>query len=209
MVQWFIKRKHTCGSLRLCDAGKCVTLVGWIDKKSSKFVQLSDGYGSTQILIENIDLNAVLSDAIDSDLLLVRGRVLARPQTHITRNCSTGEIELYAETIKILSPEDQYTDETETLQPSNTITTEKCPPKNSNVSNVNEFTYRTHSCGELRGSDVGKTVTLCGWLEFARLKRFFTLRDGYGHTQILIPGEVSEQRKINRIILDDCHLYKI
>lgn len=59
------------------------------------------------------------------------------------------------------------------------------------VSKENEFTYRTHTCDELRPSDEGKNVTLCGWLEFSRMKKFFTLRDGYGHTQILIPDELA------------------
>lgn len=70
--------------------------------------------------------------------------------------------------------------------------TESCEADNMKSKDVvNEFTYRSHNCGELRESDIGKEVTLCGWLEFSRMKRFFTLRDGYGHTQVLIPEHVS------------------
>lgn len=57
---------------------------------------------------------------------------------------------------------------------------------------MNEFTYRTHNCGELRAKDEGKEVTLCGWLEYSRMNRFFTLRDGYGRIQVLIPNELVE-----------------
>ncbi|XP_055296387.1 aspartate--tRNA ligase, mitochondrial isoform X3 [Sitodiplosis mosellana] len=183
LVQWFLNRKHTCGSLRVSDAGKIVSLVGWTDKKNPKFMHLIDGYGNMQVLIESDELKSVVSETKSSDLLLVQGRVLARPQSHITHNSPTGEIELYAEKIDILNPEtpclSMNSTNTEPIQSGLCIETD-----------VNEFTYRSHNCGELRESDIGKEVTLCGWLEFSRMKRFFTLRDGYGHTQVLIPDNL-------------------
>lgn len=68
----------------------------------------------------------------------------------------------------------------------------------SHKSNVNEFTYRTHNCGELSGKDVGKQVTLCGWLEFSRMNKFLVLRDGYGQTQCLIPEERADSLNVKR-----------
>lgn len=56
---------------------------------------------------------------------------------------------------------------------------------------MNEYSTRTHTCGELRGTDVGKHVILCGWLQFQRLNKFATVRDSYGATQLLIPDHVS------------------
>ena len=59
---------------------------------------------------------------------------------------------------------------------------------------------RTHNCGELRLSDVGKTVTLAGWMENVRevgsSLAFVVLRDFYGTTQVV--AETEEMRKIIR-----------
>ncbi len=49
--------------------------------------------------------------------------------------------------------------------------------------------YRTHKCDELRASDVGKTVTLSGWLHMVRDIGgilFLVLRDHYGSTQLVV-----------------------
>lgn len=51
---------------------------------------------------------------------------------------------------------------------------------------------RTHKCGELRDSDVGKKVKLCGWLSSIRdlgAVIFFVLRDFYGYTQVVVSDE--------------------
>ena len=52
---------------------------------------------------------------------------------------------------------------------------------------------RTHTCGELRLSDVGKSVRLVGWMENVRVVganfAFVVLRDFYGTTQVVIETE--------------------
>ena len=61
--------------------------------------------------------------------------------------------------------------------------------------------YRTHTCNELREGDVGKAVTLCGWLDGKRDKGgllFAVLRDFYGTTQVVATEEpcLSQLREI-------------
>ena len=54
--------------------------------------------------------------------------------------------------------------------------------------------YRTHTCGELRISDVNKQVTLAGWVQRARKMggmTFIDLRDRYGITQLVFNEEVN------------------
>src|SRR3990167_2364430 len=56
--------------------------------------------------------------------------------------------------------------------------------------------HRTHTCGELRHSDVKKTVTLAGWVNARRDHGgviFIDLRDRYGLTQIAFHPEVSQE----------------
>ena len=63
---------------------------------------------------------------------------------------------------------------------------------------------RTHNCGELRLTDVGKTVTLAGWMENVRevgsALAFVVLRDFYGTTQVVVETEEMMQiiRSINK-----------
>lgn len=62
---------------------------------------------------------------------------------------------------------------------------------------------RTHHCGELRESDIGKTVTLCGWLNKYRnlgSLHFIDVRDKYGVTQLgfeQYKGDIHELRKFS------------
>lgn len=112
---------------------------------------------------------------------------------------NSGDIEILAESIEIVDPKADYTGPIIQKPSSAKEEIQIDADKDANASNncasiaatVNSFTSRTHTCGELTESNVGEKVTLCGWLEFHRMSRFFTLRDGYGRTQIYIPNDVS------------------
>ncbi|KAG8197726.1 hypothetical protein JTE90_001648 [Oedothorax gibbosus] len=52
-------------------------------------------------------------------------------------------------------------------------------------SNLNSFTWRSHTCGELNTSHIGQDVTICGWTTYQRMDKFVILRDAYGVTQVI------------------------
>ena len=61
--------------------------------------------------------------------------------------------------------------------------------------------YRTHTCGELRITDIGKQVTLCGWIQKTRLMggiTFVDLRDRYGVTQLVYPSDITNVPNFTR-----------
>ncbi|MBS1603250.1 MAG: aspartate--tRNA ligase [Bacteroidetes bacterium] len=56
--------------------------------------------------------------------------------------------------------------------------------------------YRTHTCGELRASNIGQSVTLAGWVQTVRKFgsiTFVDLRDRYGLTQLLFGEELNKE----------------
>ncbi|MBR2961507.1 MAG: aspartate--tRNA ligase [Alistipes sp.] len=58
--------------------------------------------------------------------------------------------------------------------------------------------YRTHSCGELRATNVNQTVTLAGWVQKVRnlgAMTFIDLRDRYGITQIVVEEHSDDETK--------------
>ncbi|XP_045765208.1 aspartate--tRNA ligase, mitochondrial [Maniola jurtina] len=58
--------------------------------------------------------------------------------------------------------------------------------KPKKLADCSTFTYRTHTCGDLRSEHIGQTVVLCGWVQYARLSKFLLVRDSYGLTQCIV-----------------------
>ena len=98
-------RTHTCGELRLADAGKSVTLVGFMENvrevgANFAFVVLRDFYGTTQIVIENEEMMAAIKGLNKETTIQVVGNVRERESKN--SKMATGEIEVVPTAIKVL-----------------------------------------------------------------------------------------------------------
>ena len=101
----FQSRTHTCGELRLADAGKTVTLVGWMENvrevgSNFAFVVLRDFYGTTQVVIESEEMMAVVKPLNKESTISVTG--LVRERESKNKKIATGEIEVVPTEIKVL-----------------------------------------------------------------------------------------------------------
>jgi len=104
-------RTNTCGELRLSDAGKTVTLAGWVQRNRKMggmtFTDLRDRYGITQIVFNEAE-NAALCEQINKTgrewCLQITGKVSERQSKN--PNLPTGEIEIIAESLRVLSESD-------------------------------------------------------------------------------------------------------
>ncbi len=102
-------RSNTCGELRLADAGREVKLAGWVQRirkmGGMTFVDLRDRYGITQIVF-NQETDAALCEQANSlgreFVVQITGTVSERYNKN--KNLPTGDIEIIASGIQILSP---------------------------------------------------------------------------------------------------------
>ena len=103
-------RTHTCGELTKKDKGKEVALCGWVHRHRNHggliFIDLRDRYGLTQINF-NPERNKKIWDEVyklrGEWVIKVNGKVVERPKDMINKKLATGEIEVVAEELEILS----------------------------------------------------------------------------------------------------------
>ncbi|HEX3065896.1 MAG TPA: aspartate--tRNA ligase, partial [Dongiaceae bacterium] len=104
-------RSHTCGQLRLADAGQSVRLSGWVHRKRDHgnllFVDLRDHYGITQCVLDTSNplFKQVESVRLES-VVTITGKVVKRSDETINPRLPTGEIELRIEEYKLQSAAD-------------------------------------------------------------------------------------------------------
>lgn len=104
-------RTHTCGELRLSDAGKTVTLSGWVQRLRNlggmTFIDLRDRYGITQLVVNNEDNNALSRQVKELGreyVVQVTGKVAERSSKNT--KIPTGEIEILLDSCKVLNSAD-------------------------------------------------------------------------------------------------------
>ena len=98
-------RTHNCGELRLSDAGKSVTIVGWLENvrevgANFAFCVLRDFYGTTQVVIENEEMMKLIKPINKESTISVTG--LVRERESKNPKLPTGEIEVVPEKIEVL-----------------------------------------------------------------------------------------------------------
>jgi aspartyl-tRNA synthetase len=103
-------RTHTCGQLRAADAFADVELCGWVahrrDHGGVTFVDLRDREGSVQLVFhpdEAPEAHATAQTLGAEDVVRVTGVVRARPEGMVNPSLDTGEIEVAARTLEVLS----------------------------------------------------------------------------------------------------------
>jgi aspartyl-tRNA synthetase len=138
-------RTHDAGSLRLADADQVVTLTGWIARRRDHggvaFVDLRDASGVAQVVIRDEDVAHPLRPEF---CLRVVGQIARRPEGNANANLPTGDIEVIASEVKVLS--------------------ESAPPpfpiEERHATPVNEETRLKYRYLDLRRADMARNIRL-------------------------------------------------
>ena len=98
-------RTHTCGELRITDAGKKVQLSGWMENfrevgAELGFVVIRDFYGTTQVVIETAEMMKTFKAITKESTISVEGVV--RERSSKNPKLDTGDIEVVPEKVTVL-----------------------------------------------------------------------------------------------------------
>ena len=103
-------RDTTCGALRAADAGKRVTLAGWVNTRRDHgglvFIDLRDYSGAVQLVINPErarEASEIAHELRNEFVLKVEGEVVEREPGLVNKNIATGEIEVQVDTLQIVS----------------------------------------------------------------------------------------------------------
>ncbi|MDZ4676112.1 MAG: aspartate--tRNA ligase [Oligoflexia bacterium] len=158
-----LKRTHRCGSLKANDDGKTVVLMGWVNTRRDHgglvFVDMRDREGLTQVVINPQASGLETAKNIRGEYVLaIQGLVKKRPTGMINPKIQTGEIEVEAVKLEILS-------EAETL------------PFQPDDESVNEMLRLKYRYLELRSPHLQKKLFLRS--KFVHLVRNFFDQEGF------------------------------
>ena len=97
-------RTHTCGELTIKDLDKEVTLSGFVmgirDHGGVMFIDLRDHYGVTQVVVHD---DSMLKGVSKETVVKITGKVIKRDEETVNKKITTGEIEVVANTLELLS----------------------------------------------------------------------------------------------------------
>lgn len=100
-------RTHNCGELNKTHINSSVTLSGWVNSLRTHgkiiFIDIRDRYGKTQIILDKKDLINKGNSLSNEDVISICGKVNARTKDFVNKDISTGEIEVIANELHILS----------------------------------------------------------------------------------------------------------
>jgi len=100
-------RTHDAGTLRATDAGQTVTLAGWVARRRDHggviFVDLRDASGTVQVVFREGEMAAVAHALRAEFCVAVTGAVGRRPEGNENRDLPTGEVEVTAMGLDVLS----------------------------------------------------------------------------------------------------------
>ena len=101
-------RTHTCAALRAANVGETVRLSGWVhrvrDHGGVLFIDLRDHYGVTQVICDGDSAAFATLEKVRAEWVIrIDGTVKARDASLVNPKIATGEIEVYARDIEVLS----------------------------------------------------------------------------------------------------------
>ena len=103
-------RTYYCGELRKEQIGETVTLYGWVDRRRDHggviFIDLRDRNGIVQIVSDpqrTPDSYELANTLRNEYVVEITGRVTQRPEESLNPRIPTGEVEIYADRIKLLN----------------------------------------------------------------------------------------------------------
>ncbi|MBB3998594.1 aspartate--tRNA ligase [Aureimonas pseudogalii] len=101
-------RSHTCADLRPAHVGETVRLSGWVhrvrDHGGLLFIDLRDHYGLTQIVVDPESPAFQAAETVRSEWVIrIDGTVKARTPETVNTKLPTGEVEIFAREIEVLS----------------------------------------------------------------------------------------------------------
>ena len=104
------KRSHNCGELNSTNVDKDVLLMGWVQRRRDHggliFIDLRDREGLTQVVFnpESGAASHAKAHSLRSEhVVAIKGKVSKRPEGTVNPNLKTGEIEVIADSLKLLN----------------------------------------------------------------------------------------------------------